>query len=76
MDYGYSHGEINRITLKPNTLKRWALSLHLCTQLCKDVMSLCESDVQTALAAHKEEGKARIQLDGSDREKIQSKLAA
>ena len=70
MHYGHSHGGIIGITLKPNTLQR-----DLCTQLCKDVMSLCDSDGQTAITTHKEEGKAKIQLDSSDREKIQSKLA-
>ena len=75
MRYGHSHGGIIRITLKPTTLKRWALSLHLCTQLLKYVMSLCDSDVPTAVTTHKVEGKARIQLDGSDGEKIQNKLA-
>ena len=31
MRYGHSPGGIIGITVKPSTLKRWALSLHLCT---------------------------------------------
>lgn len=37
MRYGHSPGGIIGITLKPSTLKRWALSLHICSQLVNDV---------------------------------------
>ena len=40
MRYGHSPGGIIGITLKPSTLKRWALSRHLCSQIVKDVSEM------------------------------------
>lgn len=74
MRYGHSPGGIVGITLQPSTLKRWALSLHLCAQLRKDVMSLSDPDKQTTVTTHKEEGASRIVTDATDREKIRDKL--
>ena len=74
MRYGHSPGGIVGITLQPSTLKRWALGLHICAQLKKDVMSLADNDVQTTVTSHKEEGKSRILNDVTDREKIRNKL--
>ena len=70
MWYGYGPGGIIGITLQPSTLKRWALGLHICTQLRNDVMSMAEGNVQTTVTTYKEEGKSRIQTDATDREKI------
>lgn len=74
MRYGHSTGGLVGITLQPSTVKRWALSLHLCAQLRKDVMSLSDPDEQTTVTTHKEEGPSRIQTDAIDREKIRDKL--
>ena len=70
MRYGHSTGGLVGITLQPSTVKRWALSLHLCAQLRKDVMSLSDPDEQTTVTTHKEEGTSRIQTGAIDREKF------
>ena len=75
MRYGHSPGGIVGITLQPSTLKRWALSLHICVQLKKDVISLSDHDVHHTITTHKEESATRIMTDSVDREKIRKKLA-
>ena len=40
MRYGHSPGGIIGITLKPSTLKRWALSLHVCSHMVQDVSEM------------------------------------
>ena len=74
MRYGHSPGGIVGITLQPSTLKRWALSLHICAQLKKDVLSLSDPYKQSTVTDHKEEGASRIKTDAGDREKIRNKL--
>lgn len=74
MRYGHGPGGIVGITLKPSTLKRWALSLHICSQLVKDVTGMRESDSQQTVTVHKEEMPARIQSDAVDREKLRKRL--
>ena len=76
MRFGHSPGGIIGITLQPSTLKRWALGLHICSQLKKDVMGLSTSQKHTkAVTVHKEEGPSRIKTDNEDRQKIREKLA-
>jgi len=75
MRYGHSPGGIIGITLKPSTLKRWALSLHICSQLVKDVTELRENHRQNSVTVHKEEMPSRIQSDGVDREKLKDRLS-
>ena len=44
--YCHGPGRIVDITLNPNALKHWALSLHICSQIIKDVSEMgdaCES---------------------------------
>ena len=74
MRYGHNPGDIIGNTLQPSTLKTWGFSLNTCAQLKKDVLSLSDSDKQTTVTNHKEEGVSRIQTDASDREKIRNKL--
>ena len=40
MRYGHGPGGIIGITLKPETLKTWALGLHICSRLEQDIISL------------------------------------
>ena len=57
MRYGHGQAGIVGITLKPETLKTWALSRHVCSQLMEDLAELRgESDENKALTSHKEEG--------------------
>jgi hypothetical protein len=74
MPYGHGPGGIIGITLKPETLKTLALSLHVCSRLEQDVDKLSEKYQNTTQEAHKEEIKARITKDGADRESIRDKL--
>ena len=76
MRYGHSPGGLVGITLQPSTVRRWALSLHLCAQLRRDVMSLSDPGKQTVVTSHKEEGNSRILSDAADREKIKNKLTS
>ena len=74
MRYGHGPGGIIGITLQPGTLKRWALGLHICTQLKADVLTMAEEDKPRDVLRHKEEGSSRMQADNTDREKIKNKL--
>ena len=62
------------ITLKPETLKTWALGLHICSRLEQDIISLVGKEQDISPEAHKEEMKTRIALDGPDRRNIEDKL--
>ena len=68
MRYGHSPSRIIGITLKPATIKKWALGLHICSQLVKDVSEMKENDGQTSVTVHKKEIHARKQADAVDRE--------
>lgn len=74
MRYGHGPGGIIGITLQPDTVKRWALSLHLSSRLVSDLdqMENCENGPD--ITRHKEESKSRIQHDFLDRLKIREKL--
>ncbi|KAG8171720.1 hypothetical protein JTE90_003705 [Oedothorax gibbosus] len=67
MRFGKSCGGIKGITLQPNTVKKWALSLHVCGQLSKDVIDGEES--KKLHMFHKEESAARMKCDEEDRQK-------
>lgn len=75
MRYGHGPGGLVGITLSPSTFKRWALSLHTCSRLLKDVADMRDvSSESIHISTHKEEAKARIQSDASDRLNIRQML--
>lgn len=74
MRYGHGPGGIIGITLKPETLKTWALGLHICSRLQQDVYSLTGDEEEATQEIHKEERKARIEADAADRDAIRKKL--
>lgn len=75
MRYGHGKGGIIGITLNPETLKTWALSLHVCGQLVEDVSTMKESDSSSSTqTTHKEETKARNSADTRDRKGLRRKL--
>ena len=74
MRYGHGPGGIIGITLNPKSIKRWALSLHLCSTLKQDLLSLVNGDSDKKVTKHKEEGASRIEADSMDRTKIREKL--
>jgi len=74
MRYGHAPGGIVGITLKPEMLKVWALSLHACSRLESDLDDMTDEDTQsTMVTTHKEEAKARIAEDKRDRDGIKTK---
>ena len=76
MRYGHGPGGIVGITLQQSALKRWAYSLHSCSQLTKDVADLKDKhNSKACVMTHKEEMPARKAADAVDREKLQQKLA-
>ena len=61
MRYGHAPGGIVGITLKPEILEVWALSLHECSRLESDLDDITDEDTQSkVVTTHKEETKARI----------------
>ena len=74
MRYGHAPGVIVGITLKPETLKVWALSLHACCWLESDLEDMTDEDTESkVVTTHKEEAKARIAEDKRDRDGIRQK---
>ena len=63
------------ITIKPETLKVCALSLHACSWLESDLDDMTDEDTQSKVVTrHKEEAKARIAEDKRDRDGIRQQL--
>ena len=63
------------ITIKPETLKVCALSLHACSWLESDLDDMTDEDTQSKVVTrHKEEAKARIAEDKRDRDGLRQKL--
>lgn len=75
MKYGHSAGGIIGITLKPNALKIWALSRHICCKIESDMMKMeGERNTSNVNLYHKEESKSRIRTDANDRDKLRESL--
>ena len=70
MRYGHSTGGIIGITLKPDALKVWALSRHLCCSIESRLNEMEEEEDDKHQTTHKEEGRARIKADAKVREGI------
>ena len=74
MRYGHGPGGIIGIKLSPNTLKRWALSLHICSTVKQNLIAAVNGEDLKVITKHKEEGQTRILTDATDRKKIREKL--
>ncbi|KAJ8378759.1 hypothetical protein AAFF_G00236790 [Aldrovandia affinis] len=76
MRYGHSAGGIIGITLKPEALKIWALSRHICCKIESDMKEMEEVETNTTKVNlyHKEEAKARVIADAKDRDGLRQKL--
>ena len=66
MHYGYGPGGIVCFTLNPHALKCWALSLHICSRMIKDVSEIVDSCESHGVTTHKEEELARKEADAMD----------
>ena len=75
MRYGHEAGGLVGLTLQPSAVSRWALSLHVCSQLRVDLASLKDGPSNKVMTTHKEETKSRIKSDAVDREKLRNTLA-
>ena len=73
MKYCHGPGELVGITLNEHALCRWALSLHICSRLTKDIADLKEATL-FEVDHHKEESTSRIKADSDDRNAIRDKL--
>lgn len=75
MRYGHSTGGIIGITLKPEALKIWALSRHICCKIESDMKEMEEeTDTTKVQLYHKEESKRRVMADNKDRAGLRQKL--
>jgi len=74
MRYGHEAGGLVGITLQPSAVSRWALSLHICSQLRVDLASMKDGRRETTTITHKEEGHSRMHNDFMDREKIRATI--
>jgi hypothetical protein len=74
MRYGHGPNCIIGITLKPETLKRWAYSMHTCSMIVQDVADMSDDSREKEVTTHKEEKPARVTTDAKDRDKIRDKL--
>ena len=75
MRYGHGPGGMIGITLNPSALKRWALSLHTCSRLIKDLTEMQTTRKSSPeVTVHKEEMTARMKSDAGDRTNLREKL--
>lgn len=66
----FGHGKFGIIgnTLRPETMKTWALSLHVCGKIVEDISGMRENEPLPKMqTVHKEEASARITADKGDR---------
>ncbi|KAH3727504.1 hypothetical protein DPMN_053443 [Dreissena polymorpha] len=72
----YGHGKKGIIgsTLKPETVKVWSLSLHICSRLEADLTEMSSANLVDTNEKHKEEKQGRINADAKDKASIRRKL--
>ena len=73
MNYGHGPGGLIGITLNEKAVHRWAMSLHICSRLMKDMTNLKDSS-SVHITSHNEELASRIKYDENDRQVIREKL--
>ncbi len=73
MHYGHGPGGLIGITLNEKAVHRWAMSLHICNRLMKDMADLKDSS-SVDITSHKEELVSRIKYDENDRQVIREKM--
>ena len=65
MHYGHRPGGLIGITLNEKAVHRWAVSLHTCSRLMKDMADLKDSS-SVDITSHKEELASRIRYDENE----------
>ena len=74
MRYGKGPGGLVGVTLKPSTIKRWALSLHTTSRVESDIDEMRHLQGTREATTHKEEMPGRMASDAKDTGNIQQKL--
>ena len=72
--YGHGRRRIVGITLKQETLKTWAYSLHACNIIIIDLNKMRDRECSPSQTYHKEEMPGRIKYDAQDRNTLSEKL--
>ena len=73
MRYGHGPGRLIGLTQNEKAVHIWAMSLHICSRLMKDMADLKDSS-SVDITSHKEELPSRIKYDENDRKVIIEKL--
>ena len=74
MRYGHGRRGIVGITLKQETLKTWAYSLHACNVIVNDLNKMRDRECSPSQTYHKEERPGRIKSDAQDRKALREKI--
>ena len=74
MRYRKGSGGIAGVTLQPNIVKKWANSLHITTQILKDLDDMREKARPKSQEFHKEEAIGRRRSDEDDQAGIRKAL--
>ena len=70
MRYGKCPGGIVGVTLKPGLVKKSATSLHICTEILKDLDKMRDRETSKDLEFHKKETKGQIRSDEKNRASV------
>ena len=76
MRYGKGPRGIIRVTMRPETLKKWAFSMHICSGILQDLSDMTDDSRADEATSHKEEKPSRIRSDAQYRENIKKTLEA
>ena len=76
MQYGHDAGGLVGLTLQPSAVSRWALSLHVTSQLRLKSTAMKDGRQSKVTTTHKEESMSRIKSDAVDREKLRVNLCS
>ena len=74
MGYGKGPRGIVGVTLKPGVVKKCADSLHICTEILKDLDEMRYRETSKDLEFHKEERKGRIKSNEEERTSLRDTL--
>jgi len=72
--YRIGPNEIVSITLKPETMKRWAYRTDTCSRVVQDIANMFDHSAEREVASHEKEKPSRITSDAKDRDKIRKRL--
>lgn len=74
MRYGHGHSGIIGLTMKPEALKTWTMSIHAINTVMSGINTIDEVGDESQ-SHHKEESKGRMRTDTRDRKALREKLS-